>query len=78
MDLALHLSPGQRALTPEQEAGVKAFAESRLRARLSTTPVDEREAEALLGQAYHVRGLHAPQRIHWVDGPLQQLTLHGD
>ena len=57
MDPAFHLSPGQRNLTPEQEAAVAAFAEACLRARLSTAPVDEQEAETLLGQAYQVRGL---------------------
>ncbi len=28
-----------------------------------------------MGQAYQVRGLPVPQRIHWVDGPLQQVML---
>ncbi|HEY7357067.1 MAG TPA: hypothetical protein VH590_11395 [Ktedonobacterales bacterium] len=68
---SLRLHPGQPHLTPEQEAEVKRFAEAYIQAQLSTEPVDESAAEALLRQAYQVAGLAAPRRINWVDGPLQ-------
>src|SRR5579862_9123473 len=68
---SLQLQPGQQDLTPEQEAEARHFAEERIQAQLSTEPVDEQEAEALLCQAYQVAGLAPPQRIHWLDGPLQ-------
>ncbi len=71
----LQLRRGQEQLTPEQRAEVERFAEACIQTRLSTEPVDEREAEALLCQAYQVRGLPVPERIHWVDGPLQLVML---
>ncbi|HLV98686.1 MAG TPA: hypothetical protein VKT82_08425 [Ktedonobacterales bacterium] len=71
MDPALRLHPDQQELTSAQEAEARRFAEERIQAQLSTEPVDEQEAEALLRQAYEVAGLAAPQRIQWVDGPLQ-------
>lgn len=71
MEPHLLLHPGQQELTPEQEAEARRFAAERVAARLSTEPVDEREAEAFLRQAYEATGRAAPQQIHWVDGPLQ-------
>ncbi|HLV98685.1 MAG TPA: hypothetical protein VKT82_08420 [Ktedonobacterales bacterium] len=71
----LRIQPGQQALTPEQEAEARRFAEERIQAQLSTEPVDEQEAGALLRQAYEVAGLAAPQRIQWVDGPLQLVAV---
>ena len=67
----LRIRPGQERLTPAQEAEARRFAAERIAAQLSTDPVDEQEAEAFLRQAYQVAGLAAPQRIHWLDGPLQ-------
>jgi hypothetical protein len=66
----LRLQPGQEALTPEQEAEARRFAEVRIAAQLSTEPVNEPEAEALLKQAYQAAGLPPPQSIHSMDGPL--------
>src|ERR1051326_6616947 len=53
----LRLQPGQQALTPEQEEEVQRFVEARIAVQLSTEPIDESEAEALLRQAYMVAGL---------------------
>ncbi|HEU5367424.1 MAG TPA: hypothetical protein VFU69_03130 [Ktedonobacterales bacterium] len=72
---SLRLHPGQPHLTPEQEAEAHRFADERIQAQLSTEPVDESSAEALLRQAYQVAGLAAPCRIDWVDGPLQLATV---
>jgi hypothetical protein len=75
----LRIQPGQQALTPEQEAEAKRFAEARIAAQLSTEPVDEVEAEALVRQAYIAAQLPPPTHVHWVDGPLQlvaALVLH--
>jgi hypothetical protein len=47
------------------------FATERIATQLSTEPVDESETEALLRHAYEVAGLPPPERIQWVDGPLQ-------
>jgi hypothetical protein len=71
----LRLQPGQPALTPEQEREAERFAEALVEAQLSTEPVDEPETEALLTHAYEVAGLAPPQRIEWVDGPLQLVAL---
>ena len=46
MDLALRLQPGQQALTPAQEAEAQRFAAERIEAQLSTSSVDEQEAES--------------------------------
>jgi hypothetical protein len=67
----LRIQPGQQALSPAQEAEARRFADERIHAQLSTGPVDEQEAEACLCQAYQAAGLAPPQRIQWVDGPLQ-------
>ena len=72
---SLRLHPGQPDLTPEQEAEAHRFADERIQTQLSTEPVDESSAEALLRQAYQVAGLAAPRRIDWVDGPLQLATV---
>ncbi len=71
MEPRLHLQPGQQELTPEQEVEARRFAAERIAAQLSAEPVDERDAEAFLRQAYDVAGRAAPQQIHWLDGPLQ-------
>ena len=69
IDPARRLHPGQQRLTPEQEAEARRFAEERIRARLSTEPVDEQQAEAWLRQAYWVAGHPPLRRIYWLDGP---------
>jgi hypothetical protein len=74
IDPALQLRPEQLALTPAQEAEAGRFADEFIHRQLSTEPVDERQAEAFLCQAYAVAGLAPPQRIQWLDGPLQLLT----
>lgn len=53
----LRLQLGQEALTPEQEREAERFAAERIRAQLSTDPVNKAEAEALLRQVYQVVGL---------------------
>jgi hypothetical protein len=75
MDPALRLQPGQQALTPTQEAEARRFAEESIQRHLSTEPVDEQEVEAFLRQAYQAAGLDPPQRIHWLDGPLQLVAV---
>lgn len=75
MEPHLRLQPGQRRLTPEQEAEVVRFSEVYLQTQLSTEPVDEAEAAALLRQAYTVAGLAAPRHIQWVDGPFQLIAI---
>src|SRR5262249_33012975 len=74
MGPALHLHPGQRALTSEQEAEARRFASARIQGQLATTPVDEEEAEALLWQAYAAAGLSPPHHIHWLAGPLELIA----
>ena len=71
----LKIQSGQETLTPEQEAEARRFAEERIATQLSTEPVDEPEAEALLRQAYQVAGLPPPEHIHWLDGPLQFVAV---
>lgn len=75
MEPHLRLRPGQRTLPPEQRAEVGRFVEGCHQAQLSTEPVDETEAAALLKQAYEAAGLVAPQRIHWLESPLQMLAI---
>jgi hypothetical protein len=75
MDPALCLQPGQQELTPAQEAEARRFAEECIQAQLSTEPVNEQEAEALLHQAYAIAGRAPPARIHWLDGPLQLVAV---
>lgn len=71
MEPHLRLQLDQQQLTPEQEAEAQRFAAECIAAQLSTEPVDEREAEACLRQAYELAGRAAPRQIHWLDGPLQ-------
>ena len=75
MDLALRLHPDQQELTPAQKAEARRFAAERIQSQFSTEPADEQKAEAFLHQAYRVAGLAPPQRIHWLDGPLQLVAV---
>ncbi|HEY1387988.1 MAG TPA: hypothetical protein VGF38_05545 [Ktedonobacterales bacterium] len=75
IDPALRLYPGQEALTPAQETEAQRFAAERIAAQLSTEPVDEPAADALLVQSYTVAQLPPPARILWVDGPMQLVQL---
>jgi hypothetical protein len=75
IDEALRLRPGQEALTPAQEAEARRFVAERVRAQLSTEPVDEQEAERWLRQSYEAAGLEPPKTIIWLDGPLQLLSF---
>lgn len=59
---------GQEALTPEQTAYARQFAQERIAAMLSTAPIDEREAEEHLRAAYRVAGLK-PVPVRWFDSP---------
>ncbi len=72
---ALRLKPGQQELSPEQKAEATRFAAERIRAQLSTEPVNEQEAEDWLRQAYQVAHLAPPRRVIWLDGPLQLVWL---
>jgi hypothetical protein len=60
---------GQQDLTPEQQTFLSHFVKARIAVMLSTTVVDEEEAEAWLRQAYQVAGFPPPQRIRWFDSP---------
>ena len=75
LDSALRLQPGKPELTSAQEAEARRFAEAYMQEQLSTEPVHEQEAEALLRQAYQVAGLAPPQHIQWVDSPLQLVAV---
>jgi hypothetical protein len=68
---SLQLRPGQQDLTPAQEVEVTRVVAESIQAQLATEPVEEAEAEALLRHAYRASNLAVPERIHWVDGPLQ-------
>jgi hypothetical protein len=72
---ALRLHRGQQTLSPEQQAEARHFVERRICAYLTTTPVDEPAAEALLAQAYKAAGLASPHHIHWLDGPLELVAV---
>jgi hypothetical protein len=71
----LHLSLDQPRLTPGQEAVARHFGAERRQAYLAPGLVDEEAAESLLCQAYAAADLPPPQRIHWVDGPLELVAL---
>ena len=60
IDPAHRLVAGQEALTPAQEAEMQRFTDAYIQTQLSTEPVDEREAEALVERAYVLAGLDAP------------------
>src|SRR5215831_15941866 len=75
MDPALRLQPGQQELTLAQEAEARRFAEECMQRQLSTDPVDEQEAARLLRQVYALAQLPPPQRIEWLDGPLQLFAV---
>ena len=77
IEAALRLQKGQQALTPEQEAAARRFAEERIRNQLDTAPVNEDQAEDFLWQAYAAAGLAPPQHIHWLDGPLELIAAVG-
>ena len=78
MDPVLRLHPGQSVLTPAQDVEARRFADERIQAQLSTEPVDEQEAEAFLCQAYVARELPPPQKIYWLDSPVQLAALVAD
>jgi hypothetical protein len=71
IDPAHRLSPGQEALTPVQEAEMRRFTDAYIHTQLSTEPVDERAAQALMERAYALAELDAPAAIEWLDGPVQ-------
>ncbi len=59
---------GQERLTPEQAAYARQFAQERVAAMLSTTPMNETVAEKHLQQAYRAAGLEPP-RMRWFASP---------
>lgn len=60
---------GQQELTPEQDAYARHFAQEREAIMLSTTAIDEAEAEMHLRQVYDIAGLKPPQ-VYWLDSPM--------
>lgn len=74
MEPHLRLYPGQQVLTLAQEEEARRFFAERFQAQLSTEPVDEEEAEALLRRFYQVVKL-PPPHIQWVNDPLQLVAL---
>ena len=75
IDSALRLRPGQPRLTPKQAAEAERFGDAYMGRLLSTEPVDEAAATALLKQAYEAAGLAAPRHVQWVDGPCQLIAV---
>jgi hypothetical protein len=71
VDPAHRLVAGQEALTPAQEAEMRRFTDAYIQTQLSTEPVDECAAQALVERAYVLAGLDAPGQIEWLDGPVQ-------
>ncbi len=69
------LKRGQDKLTPEQEAYAQQFAQERIASMLSTTTIDEREAERHLAEAYKVAGLEPPT-FRWFDSPIAFVMAH--
>jgi hypothetical protein len=67
--LPVPTGPDLYELTEEQDAEVERFVQARIAAMLSTTPPNDAEAEAYLGQAYGVVGLEPP-RVRWFDSPI--------
>jgi hypothetical protein len=59
----------QQELTPEQYAYARHFAQEREAFLLSTTVIDEAEAEMHLRQVYDIVGLRPPQ-VRWFDSPM--------
>src|SRR6266567_2175752 len=60
---------GQQELTAEQQAFALHFAQVCIASMLSTTAIDEAEAEAHLRHAYRVAGREPPQ-VRWFDSPI--------
>jgi hypothetical protein len=60
---------GQQELTAEQQAFARHFAQVCIASMLSTTAVDEVEAEAHLRHAYRVAGIEPPA-VRWFDSPI--------
>jgi len=71
----LRLHPKQRDLTSDQVVELDRFTNERLQAQVSTDPVDETGAEALLAGAYAAAGLNTPRHIHWLGGPLELVAV---
>ncbi len=61
---------GQERLTPEQEAYARQFAQEHIASMLSTTAIDEAEAERHLREAYRVARSRPPAAIRWFDSPI--------
>lgn len=75
MDQQLRLRRGQQHLTLEQRAEAEHVAALCLQRYLSTEPVDEQEAEGYLWRAYEAVGLAAPRHVHWLDGPIELVSV---
>jgi hypothetical protein len=71
LDPTLRLLAGQETLTPAQEAELQRFTDAYIQTQLSTEPVDEQVAQALVERAYSLARLDAPGQIEWLDGPRQ-------
>ena len=65
----LKIQPGQKVLTPEQEAYARQFARERLAAMRSTAPY-EQQVEAHLRAVYRAAEVKLPTTMRWFDSPL--------
>jgi hypothetical protein len=75
VDPGLQLHSGQRVLTARQIAEAERFGATYASVQLSTELVDEAAAEALLARAYAAAGLAPPHHTHWLDGPLELVSV---
>jgi hypothetical protein len=66
---------GQERLLPEQEAYAREFARARISALLSTSAIDEQEAEEHLRKAYQAAGVE-PVPVRWFDSPLSFVAAY--
>jgi hypothetical protein len=69
------IRPRAEAHSPQLTAEADRFTQERIRAQLSTEPVDEPAAEDLLRQVYAAARLEPPGHIHWLDGPLELVAV---
>ncbi len=71
----LRILPRREGYSPELTSEADWFAQERIRAQLSTEPVDESAAEDLLRLACKSAELESPRHIHWLDGPLELVAV---
>lgn len=74
----LRIQPNQRDLRPEQVIAAQQVGLEYIEALFSTAPVNEAEAQELLGAVYRLANLEPPKRIIWLDSPLALVLLQID